>query len=114
MRKLIAGAAIVAGLFVIGGGTAFAGEVTGKGKPTPVANPDSGGRFVAGSICAFNGLDDGSETGNPVTPGVVQSFGFLLAGLVHETGGAGSFAHVIHDEGPGTNCHGFASGGGEE
>jgi len=75
---------------------------------------DSGGRFVAGSICAFNGLDDGSETGNPVTPGVVQSFGFLLAGLVHEAGGAGSFAHVIHDEGPGTNCHGFASGGGEE
>jgi hypothetical protein len=114
MRKLMVGTAIVAGLFVMGGGTAFAGEVTGNGKPTPVANPDSGGRFVAGSICAFNGLDDGSETGNPVTPGVVQSFGFLVAGLVHEVGGAGSFAHVIHDEGPGSNCHGFASGGGEE
>jgi hypothetical protein len=113
MRKLIAGAAI-AGLVMIGGGNAFAGEVTGNGKPTPVANPDSGGRFVAGSICAFNGLDDGSETGNPVTPGVVQSFGFLVAELVKESGGAGSFAHMIHDEGPGTNCHGFASGGGEE
>ena len=74
MRKLIAAAA-VAGLVMMGGGNAFAGEVTGNGKPTPVANPGSGGRFVAGSICAFNGLDDGSETGNPVTPGVVQSFG---------------------------------------
>jgi hypothetical protein len=114
MRKLIAGTAIIAGLFVMGGSTAVAGEVNGRGKPTPVANPDSGGRFVAGSICAFNGLDDGSETGNPVTPGVVQSFGFLVAGMVKEAGGAGSFAHVIHDEGPGTNCHGFASGGGEE
>lgn len=46
--------------------------------------------------------------------GVVQSFGFLVAELVKESGGAGSFAHMIHDEGPGTNCHGFASGGGEE
>ena len=113
MRKLIAGAAI-AGLVMMGGGNAFAGEVTGKGKPTPVASPDSGGRFVAGSICAFNGLDDGSETGNPVTPGVVQSFGSIVAGLAHEFGGAGSFAHMIHDEGPGTSCRGFASGGGEE
>jgi hypothetical protein len=112
-RPLIAGAA-VAGLVMMGGGNAFAGEVTGNGKPTPVANPGSGGRFVAGSICAFNGLDDGSETGNPVTPGVVQSFGSLAAGLAQEAGGAGSFAHVIHDEGPGTNCHGFASGGGDE
>jgi hypothetical protein len=113
MRKLIAAAA-VAGLVMMGGGNAFAGEVTGNGKPTPVANPGSGGRFVAGSICAFNGLDDGSETGNPVTPGVVQSFGSIVAGLAQEAGGAGSFAHMIHDEGPGTNCHGFASGGGEE
>ena len=40
---------------------------------------------------------------NPVTPGVVQSFGFLVAGMAKEAGGAGSFAHVIHDEGPGTN-----------
>jgi hypothetical protein len=113
MRKLIAAAA-VAGLVMMGGGNAFAGEVTGKGKPTPVASPESGGRFVAGSICAFNGLDDGSETGNAVTPGVVQSFGFLVAGMVKEAGGAGSFAHEIHDEGPGSSCHGFASGGGEE
>ena len=44
MRKLIAGAAI-AGLVMMGGGNAFAGEVTGNGKPTPVANPGSGGRF---------------------------------------------------------------------
>ena len=113
MRKLIAGATIAGLVVIMGGGTAFAGEVTGRGGPTPVANPDSGGRFVAGSICAFNGLDDGSESGADVTPGVVQSFGFIVAGMVKDAGGAGSFAHLIHDEGPGTNCHGFASGGGE-
>ena len=89
MRKLIAGATI-AGLVLMGGaGTAFAGEVTGRGKPTPVANPDSGGRFVAGSICAFNGLDDGSESGADVTPGVVQSFGFIVAGMAKDAGGRG-------------------------
>ena len=44
MRKLIAGAAI-AGLVMMGGGNAFAGEVNGQGKPTPVANPTR----VAGS-----------------------------------------------------------------
>ena len=71
----------------------LAGEVTGNGKPTPVANPGSGGRFVAGSICAFNGLDDGSETGNPVTPGVVQSFGSIVAGLAREAGGAAVRPH---------------------
>jgi hypothetical protein len=69
---------------------------------------------VAGSICAFNGLDDGSESGNPVTPGVVQSFGSIVAGMAKESGGAASFAHMIREEGPGTNCRGFASGGGGE
>ena len=110
MRKLIAGVA-VACFVITGGGTAFAGEVTGNGKPTPVARSD---RFVAGSICAFNGLDDGSESGNPVTPGVVQSFGSIVAGMAKASGGAGSFAHMIREEGPGTSCRGFASGGGGE
>src|SRR5262245_45498854 len=100
MRKIIAGAALA--LIVSGaGGTVFAGEVGGNGESTPVQT-----RRVAASICAFNGLDDGSESGNPVTPGVVQSFGSLVAGLAHESGGASSFSHMIHDEGPGTNCRG--------
>lgn len=100
MRKLIAGAALA--LIASGvGGTAFAGEVGGSGKPTPVKT-----RGVAASICAYNGLDDGSESGRPPTPGVVQSFGSIVAGMAHEAGGASSFAHMIHDEGPGTNCRG--------
>jgi hypothetical protein len=100
MRKLIAGATLA--LIVSGvGGTAFAGEVGGSGKPTPIKT-----RGVAASICAFNGLDDGSESGRPPTPGVVQSFGSIVAGMAHESGGASSFAHMIHDEGPGTNCRG--------
>ena len=112
MRTLIAGATIAGLVIMGGGGTAFAGEVTGRGGPTPVANPDSGGRFVAGSICAFNGLDDGSESGADVTPGVVQSFGFIVAGMAKAAGGAKSFAHEIRIEGPGTNCRGSASPGG--
>jgi len=98
MRKLIAAATIVvAGVSI--GGTAFAGEIGGSGKPTPIKG------HIAASICAFNGLDDGSE-GGEVGPGNVQSFGPIVAGMAQEAGGAGSFAHVIHDEGPGTNCRG--------
>jgi hypothetical protein len=106
MKKFIAGAALA--LMVAGaGGTAFAGEVGGNGKPTPIAN------YRAGSICSFNGLDDGSESGLPVQPGVVQSFGFLVAGAVHEAGGASGLTAIIRNEGPGAACHGYASGGGE-
>jgi hypothetical protein len=105
MRKFIAGAALA--LVVSGaGGTAFAGEIGGNGEPTPIKT-----RHVAASICAFNGLDDGSE-GGPVGPGNVQSFGSIVAGMAKEAGGASSFSHVIHDEGPGTNCRGNL--GGEE
>jgi hypothetical protein len=103
MRKLIAGAALA--LIVTGAGsTAFAGEIGGNGEPTPIKT-----RHVAASICAFNGLDDGSE-GGPVGPGNVQSFGSIVAGLAKEAGGASSFSHMIHDEGPGTNCRGNLSG----
>ena len=105
MRKLIAGAALA--LIVTGAGsTAFAGEIGGNGEPTPIKT-----RHVAASICAFNGLDDGSE-GGPVGPGNVQSFGSIVAGMAREAGGASSFASIIHDEGPGTNCRGNL--GGEE
>jgi hypothetical protein len=106
MKKFIAGAALA--LVTVGmGGTAFAGEVTGSGRggphgdgTTPVAT------YRASSICSFNGLDDGSESGQPVTPGVVQSFGFLVAGAVHEAGGASGLTDVIRNEGPGAACRG--------
>src|SRR4051794_23772174 len=104
MKKLIVGAAL--GLLTVGAGsTAFAGEVGGNGRPTPVGDP----RRVAGSICAFNGLDDGSETDGVVTPGEVQSFGFLVAEIVKTTGaGASPITGLIRAEGPGTACRGFA------
>ena len=99
MRKLIAGAALA--LIVTGAGsTAFAGEVGGNGEETPIVT-----RRVASSICAFNGLDDGSETGNPVVPGVVQSFGSLVAGEVKGTG-AKELHLMILSDGPGVNCRG--------
>jgi hypothetical protein len=112
MKKLIVGAAL--GLLTVGAGsTAFAGEVGGNGHATPVARPEEGGRSVAGSICAFNGLDDGSESGDPVTPGVVQSFGFEVAQIVKTTGaGASPLTGLIRAEGPGTACRGFATQGG--
>ena len=72
MRKLITAAVVVGVLTVGGAGAAFAGEVTGRGNPTPVS--DVGG-FRAGSICAFSGLDDGSESGLGVQPGVTQNWG---------------------------------------
>ena len=89
-------------------GTALAGEVTGNGRPTPVKG------FQAGSICAFSGLDDGSESGAGVVPGVVQSWGAIVGGVARSSGGVAAFAQagVIKAEGPGTNCRGFASGGG--
>ena len=105
MHKFIAGAALAL-IVSAASGTAFAGEVGGSGKPTPIKT-----RHVAASVCAFNGLDDGSESGQPVTPGVVQSFGSIVAGMARDAGGASSFAHVIRDEGPGTNCRGNLSGG---
>ena len=99
MKKFIAGG--VLGMAVIGfGGTAFAGEVGGNGKPTPIKT-----RYVASSDCAFNGLDDGSETGNPVVPGVVQSFGSIVASFAQQ-GGVAEFTEVIRTEGPAAWCLG--------
>jgi hypothetical protein len=108
MRKMAA-VAVVAALVSLGGASmASAGEVKGTGAPTPING------FQAGSICAFSGLDDGTESGLGVQPGVTQSWGQVVKGFA-TGGGVGEFAQagVVHDEGPGSNCHGFASGGGE-
>jgi hypothetical protein len=110
MRKLIAAATIVvAGVSI--GGTAFAGEVTGSGKGGPSGDGTTPvGSYQAGSICSFSGLDDGSEggIGGPGQP--PQSWGQGVKPFANE-GGVGEFAQagVLHDEGPGTNCHGYAS-----
>ena len=115
MRKFMAGAALA--LIVSGAsGTAFAGEVTGSGKGGP--NKDGVPGAVVGiwegegaqSICAFSGLDDGSEggVGGPGQP--PQNWGQIPK----------EFRDVLAEEGehPGDACNGStgfvaqATGGG--
>src|SRR4051812_31476460 len=66
MKRWIAAAA-VAGSVLAMGTPAFAGEITGTGKPTQ-------GPAHANSICVFSGLEDGSESG-PSGPGTTQNWG---------------------------------------
>ena len=111
-RKVLVAAALAAGFTVGVGAPVLAGEVNGRGGATPVARPEEGGRSVAGSICAFSGLDDGSESGAGVVPGVTQSWGQVVRGFAAE-GGVGSQTEGgdLQSFGPGTECRGFASGG---
>jgi len=67
MKSFITAAACAALLAGASAGAAFAGEITGNGKPTAV---ESG---VANSLCAFNGLNDlnpeqGQTTSRVQTP----------------------------------------------
>lgn len=102
----------------IAGPTAGAalGEVTGSGKGGPNGDGSSPvASFQAGSICAFSGLNDNpaGEAGDPFSPGKVQNWGDVVVqaknGMLGPGLGASEIAPVIHDEGPGTNCRGFAS-----
>jgi hypothetical protein len=56
--KTLAVLAAVPLLTVTCAGTAFAGEITGNGKPTQ-------GPAHSNSICAFSGLEDGDGAGFP-------------------------------------------------
>jgi len=116
MNRLKAGVAAAVLAVTIAGptaGAALGGEITGgpNPKPTPVARPTS----VAGSICAFSGQNDNpaGEAGDPFSPGKVQNWGDVVKqaknGMFGPGPGASEIAPVIHDEGPGTNCRGFAS-----
>ncbi len=68
MKRLLAITA-VATLMSIGiAPAAQAGEITGKGKPTPVND------YVAASICSFSGLDDVDELEDPNNP-LTDDFG---------------------------------------
>lgn len=68
MKKTLVGAAVCAVLVLGSGGAAFAGEVTGNGKPTP-------GGDKAKSACVYSGLEDGSEPGTTGGPGNTQNWG---------------------------------------
>ncbi len=69
MRRMLAVVAGVVAVVGLGAGSAFAGEVTGNGKPTGA--PDH-----ANSICVFSGQNDVPE-GDPEEgpPGRTQSYG---------------------------------------
>jgi len=107
-NKLLISAGVVTATLALGT-PAFAGEITGGGPngqtPTPIE-----GR-VAGSECAFSGLEDGDGTG--VGPGVTQTWGGAL--LSATVGGQDvAFAAqngILQGFGPGQNCRGYASGG---
>ena len=78
MRKTFI-AALLCSASVVGvsGGSAFAGEVTGQGRGTPLqagAGPADrvGNAVVNPSHCAFSGLEDFNGQA-PVQPGVTQT-----------------------------------------
>ena len=78
-RQWVAGGLAAGALFLVGGGTAFAGEVTGPahgefatGKPTPIAS------YTANSICAFSGLNAFHPGKEGEYPGHVQSYGQIV------------------------------------
>ena len=92
LKKVLAGTALtLAGLGALGG-VAHAGEITGQmpAERTPIKV------FTAASICSFSGLDaiDGSAVDPLDDDDAVfdrtQSFGQLVRGSGHATGGAGA------------------------
>jgi hypothetical protein len=66
-KRLLAVAACTATVAGLSAGSAFAGEITGTGEPTPI-------RERAQSECAFSGLNDD----NLPTPAIAQSFGQIV------------------------------------
>ncbi len=109
MRKPVLSAALAAALVVATGGTAFAGEITGNDKPTPI------NQYRAGSICSFSGQNDNPTSTEPYDGGRVQSFGDIVQEAIDVEGdghGASALVPVITSDGPGVNCRGYASGGG--
>jgi hypothetical protein len=93
MGKRLATVFAIAGFACLGTSAAFAGEVTGSGKPTA-------GPAHANSICVFSGLNDDPGaplTGGPNGPGgTSQSYGQEnRLGLIDP-----------HDFNPGDACRG--------
>jgi hypothetical protein len=100
-KSLLAAALCAVAVAAVGAGSAFAGEVTGNGKPT--AAPAH-----ANSICAFSGQNDGNPPPGR-TAAHVQSWGQIPKQV----------RDVLRTEGshPGDACNGhtgFLAGGGGE
>jgi hypothetical protein len=107
MRKLLAGAVLTLGIVGVVGGPALAGEVTGNGKSTPIAD------YRARSICSFSGQNDNPDSTEPFDGGRVQSFGDIVQeaiGVYGDGKGASALVPVITSEGPGVECPGTHRG----
>lgn len=120
LQRVLAVAACVVAMAALGAGSAFAGEITGNGKPTQ-------GPAHANSICVFSGQNDDPDA--PIVPvgptapngpgGRTQSYGQdVRYGLSEPSainpGKVGQGVLTFH---PGFACngdHGLFAGGGEE
>jgi hypothetical protein len=68
MRRSLLVAMLAAAMVMTMAGSAFAGEINGKGESTPIRG------HANNSICAFSGLQDGTGPGDPLSgPGHVQT-----------------------------------------
>ena len=105
-KKFLFAAALTAAVAALTPSAAFAGEITGSGKPTQ-------GPAHANSICAFSGLEDGDGAGFPGPGGAPpQNWG-------HSKEAFGSTPAERKASGfqPGDSCNGhrgFLAGGGVE
>lgn len=103
MKRALAGSALALGIIAGVSAPAFAGEVTGNGKPTPVAE------YQARSICAFSGQNDAPDATEEFAGGRVQSFGDIVQEAIDVYGdgkGASALVPIITGEGPGVECPG--------
>jgi hypothetical protein len=101
LKALLAAALCAVAVAAMGAGSAFAGEVTGNGKPTA-------GPAHANSICAFSGRNDGEPPAGR-TAAHVQNWGQIPKAV----------RDVMATQGfhPGDACNGrtgFLAGGGGE
>jgi hypothetical protein len=106
MKRVLAGSALAVALVGALAGPAFAGEVTGNGKPTPIDT------FRAGSICSFSGQNDDPNEPGLFNGGRVQSWGDIVQEAIGALGdgkGASALVPTIRSEGPGASCRGYAS-----
>jgi hypothetical protein len=107
MKRMLLGGVLTLAMVAASAGPAFAGEVTGNGKPTPIAD------HRARSICSFSGQNDDPGSEEMFEGGRVQSFGDIVQeaiGLLGDGKGASALVPIIRSEGPGVACRGNAGG----
>ena len=102
MRKMLAVLALTVAATLLLAGPAAAGEITGKGQPTPIAE------YKAASICSFSGLND-TYSGDPAVPDAegffrTQSWGQLPKSLRDQVR-AGNSPDPEHLQAPDVACN---------